>query len=414
MLLKYFTRSFVLTFLLLVQVVAEEALFDPISVYLTWKKDPTRSMTVQWITRKDRADDLVEYQIEGKEGWMQACGEHTTMPEGHPFFIHRVELTNLEPNTGYIFRTGPKSVTFKFRTMPDHLDAPIRFIEGGDVYHDSIDLVEQANTQAAAQDPYFAIIGGDIAYAADYDEGLFPEDADRWFKFLKTWKNTMVTHQGYLIPIIPAIGNHETSGGFRQTPRQAPFFYALFPFPGLQGYNVLDFGDYMSVIILDSNHTHPIGGRQAEWLYDTLEARVKTPYKFAIYHVPAYPSVRKFSNDPSTTGALIRKHWVPIFESFLLSTAFEHHDHAYKRTHPLRDGKYHPFGVLYMGDGAWGVEKPRNPHSTRARKYLAKTASTNNFIVVTVNNAEVNYMAMDREGNIIDRYVQKKIKLPDF
>lgn len=414
MFLKYFTRSFSCIFFILVQAIAQENLYDPVSVYLTWRKDPSHTMVIQWITKKDHPEDLLEYQIEGQEGWLQASGTHSLMPEGHPFLIHSVELKNLAANTGYVFRTGFQGEIFKFRTMPENLNAPIRFVEGGDLYHDSLELVIKTNTQAAAQDPHFAILGGDIAYSADSSEGIFPEDVDQWLGFLKAWKKTMVTHQGYLIPLIPAIGNHETSGGFRQTPRQAAFFYTFFPFPGRQGYDVLDFGDYMSLIILDSNHTHPIGGRQATWLYDTLEARLHIPYKFAVYHVPAYPSVRKFSSDLSTTGALLRKHWVPIFESFLLTTAFEHHDHAYKRTHPLREGKYHPFGVVYMGDGAWGVKKPRLPYSPRTRKYLAKSASTNNFIVATVSSTEVSYTAMDREGNVIDRYVQKRFNLADL
>jgi len=414
MFLNYFIRSITCIFFVLAQAIAQEDLCAPISVYLTWQNDPLHTMTIQWITKQDQPEDLIEYQMEGKEGWMQASGTHSLMPEGHPFFIHRVELQNLLPNTGYIFRTGSQSQTFKFRTMPESLATPIRFVEGGDVYHDSLEFVIKTNSQAAAQDPHFAILGGDIAYSVDTSEGIFPENADKWLDFLKVWKKTMVTPQGYLIPLVPAIGNHETSGGFRQTPRQATFFYALFPFPGQQGYNALDFGDYMSLIILDSNHTHPIGGRQAAWLYDTLEARLSIPYKFAVYHVPAYPSVRKFSNDLTTTGALLRKHWVPIFEHFLLTTAFEHHDHAYKRTHPLREGKYHPFGVVYMGDGAWGVKKPRLPYSPRTRKYLAKSVSTNNFIVATLTDTEVSYTAMDREGNVIDRYVQKKFSLADL
>lgn len=414
MLLRYFTRFLIGLFFFLAQISAQEELHNPIGVYLTWKSDPSHTMTIQWITKNDQTEDLVEYQVEGKEGWMQALGTHSLMPEGHPFFIHRVELKDLASNTGYMFRMGSQSETFKFRTVPENLTTPIRFVEGGDLYHDSLELVAKTNIQAAAQDPYFAILGGDIAYSIDSKESIFPEDFDKWLGFFKIWKNTMITRQGYLIPLIPAIGNHETLGGFRQTPRQAAFFYAFFPFPGEQGYGVLDFGDFMSLIILDSNHTHPIGGRQAMWLYDTLKARLSVPYKFAAYHVPAYPSVRKFSNDLSTTGALLRKHWVPIFESFLLTTAFEHHDHAYKRTHPLREGKYHPFGVVYIGDGAWGVKKPRLPYSPRTRKYLAKSTSTNNFIVATLSNTEVSYTAMDREGNVIDKYVQKRLNLAEI
>jgi hypothetical protein len=78
--------------------------------------------------------------------------------------------------------------------------------------------------------------------------------------------------------------------------------------------------------------------------------------------VPAYPSVRK---DEGTTLE-IRQHWVPLFEKAGVSAAFEHHDHAYKRTHPLLGGKVQDApakGVTYLGDGAWGasIRKVRPP-----------------------------------------------------
>lgn len=104
----------------------------------------------------------------------------------------------------------------------------------------------------------------------------------------------MVTTDGRLIPLIPVIGNHDVKRRFRRTPADALFFYTLFAMPGIQGYNVLDFGNYMSLFLLDSGHTHPIKGKQTEWLRESLKQRKNVPYKFPIYHVAAFPSVRKY------------------------------------------------------------------------------------------------------------------------
>jgi hypothetical protein len=52
---------------------------------------------------------------------------------------------------------------------------------------------------------------------------------------------------------------------------------------------------------------------------------------------------------------LIREHWCPLFDEYGVQLAFEHHDHAYKRTYPIRKGTVDPRGVVYLGDGAWGV-----------------------------------------------------------
>lgn len=77
------------------------------------------------------------------------------------------------------------------------------------------------------------------------------------------------------------------------------------------------------------------------------------PHVFPVYHVPAFPSVRSFSNQ---TSAAIRRNWVPLFERFGIKVAFEHHDHAYKRTVPIREEAIDPErGIVYFGDGAWGA-----------------------------------------------------------
>lgn len=171
---------------------------------------------------------------------------------------------------------------------------------------------------------------------------------------------------------------------------------------------MLDFGDYLSVIALDTGHTHPIPGAQTFWLYQALQNRQSMPHKMAFYHVPAYPSVREFAEKPS---ALIRDNWVPAFEKFGLSTAFEHHDHAYKRTHPLYQGKINfEKGVLYMGDGGWGVKKPRKPRAPTIGSYLAATASKRHFILVTLNEDFRYYQAIDYNGKVIDSYAQEVVK----
>ncbi len=210
----------------------------------------------------------------------------------------------------------------------------------------------------------------------------------------------MVTPEGRLIPMIIAIGNHEVVGRYGQTPEQAKFFYALFRKENQSGYYRLDFGNYLSFFVLDSGHTNPVDGEQEKWLAKGLEERKNTDHKFAVYHVPAYPSVR---NPQQKYCVAVRKHWVPLFEKFNLRTAFEHHDHAYKRTYPLKNQKINmQEGVLYMGDGAWGIKSPRTPATPSELWYLAKSASRRHFISVTLQENERIYEAVDSSGNIFD------------
>ncbi len=386
-------------------------LYDPVALYLTWQRSPDTTMTIRWITPLDRQQDTVEYRAEGSPLWISCEGQHAEMPCDAPYFIHSVELTNLLPGTNYFFRTGEDAFIYKFQTMPSELLTPLNFVVGGDMYHDSLDVLHETNLQAAKTNPLFALVGGDVAYAADKKVGVLPrwthawidllvgQKPDRWLEWLIAWKQDMVTPDGRLIPMLPVLGNHDTSGRFGQTPAQAPFFYALFATPGLQGYNVIDFGNYMSIVLLDSGHTHPINGQQTAWLASTLAQRQEVMHTFAIYHVPAFPSVRK-SNDEYCSQ--VRKNWTPLFEQFHLTSAFENHDHCYKRTFPIKNGQIDRAGVIYIGDGAWGVEHPRKPRKLIQKWYLAHTASERHFISVTLKGDRRHVKAINSKGKIID------------
>ncbi len=258
------------------------------------------------------------------------------------------------------------------------------------------------NRQVAQLNPMFILAGGDLAYNKER-RGKGPSKP-RWLEWLIAWKDQLVTSDGRLIPIIPVIGNHDVKGGFDRTPADAPFFYSLFAMPGLQGYNVLDFGDYMSIVLLDSGHTHQIEGLQTMWLSKTLESRKAVPYKFAIYHVAAFPSVRHFNGKGKPE---IRKNWIPLFEQFGVKTVFEHHDHAYKRTWPMKAGKIDPKGVFFIGDGGWAVESIRTPKHPDKTWYLAKSAAARNAIMVTIHDNACHFLAYDDNGTIIDEYINK-------
>lgn len=378
-------------------------LYDPVALYLTWQKSPQTTMTIQWITQSDRHNDLIEYQRVGEKEWKSVSGKHQPMPDKYPFFIHHAEIMGLLPDTEYRFRTGNDAVSYKFRTMPEKMTKPIRFVVGGDIYHDGIQLVEKMNKQIAKLDPMFVLAGGDLAYN-DEGKSTAPKVIPKWLDLLITWKKDLITPDGKLIPIIPIIGNHDVKGKFDRSPSDAPYFYALFAMPGLQGYNVLDFGDYMSIVLLDSGHTHPIKGEQTKWLKSALESRLHVPHKFAIYHIAAFPSVRSYKGKCKPD---IREHWVPLFEKFGVHAAFEHHDHAYKRTHPLKNGKVDPKGVLFIGDGGWGVETPRTPKNLKKAWYLAKALPSRNIIMVQIHDQVRHFFAFDDNGKILDEFVSK-------
>lgn len=371
------------------------------TIYLTWQRCPSTTMTIQWISLSQEKKTFVLYRPQKERGeWLKATGEVLDFPYAPQYVIHRVELNNLQPYTEYLFKVVPYTEEYKFLTAPSHLDKELRFVVGGDMYHDGIPLLAKMCRKAAQTNPIFGLIGGDIAYAVKSRNPNF-QIIERWLDWIKVWHTYMVTPKGYLIPVIAAIGNHDLIGEFNQTPAQASTFSALFPMPGNRIYNVLDFDSYLSIFILDSGHANPIDGQQTNWLKTALAQRQQAMHRFAIYHVPAYPSVRDFQNSYSTA---IRKSWVPLFEQEGIQAVFEHHDHAYKRTYPLLKDQIHPQGVIYIGDGGWGVEKPRHLHEQRP--YLAKFISTQHFVMVTLTSFQQQFKCINDQGQVVDEYIR--------
>lgn len=374
--------------------------YDPIVLYLTWQHSPETTMTIQWVSDSERLNDEVEFRAVDETLWKNASGNHLPLPNGSAYLLHRVELTDLTAGAEYIFRTGPDAIEYKFMTMPSQLQEPLRFVVGGDIYHDGVEFLEATNKQAAKTNPHFALLGGDIAYSGS-KFSFYREDDERWITWLKAWKRDMITADGRLIPMIVTIGNHDVNGRYGQGPNQARFFYSFFRPDKNEVYQCYDFGNYLSIIALDSGHTASIPGTQTLWLNEALNKRKDVTNKIAFYHVPAYPSAR---SDQQIYCVSIRKHWVPVFEQYGLHLAFEHHDHAYKRTHPIRKGKIDAAGVTYIGDGSWGVETPRVPQ--KSRWYLAQAASARQFVLVTLDQKQRTVTSITSNGRLLDRLEQ--------
>ena len=310
------------------------------------------------------------------------------------FKVFRAELTGLTPGTDYDFRIGNRSPTYRFRTMPAKATDAIHFISGGDCGVNPHAVAN--NIQAARQDPMFAVVGGDLGY----DNGLSVEIS---LAFLRNYSKHMVGRDGRLIPLITCIGNHEVVGGYDKPRAKAPFYYALFDglFPDT-GHATLDFGDYLSLVLLDTGHTTAIGGDQTDWLEKVLKARKDHPNVMVINHVPAYPSYR--SEDGTAkhpgTGAGNRKHWVPLFDKYRVPVVLEHHDHTFKRSRLLIAGSTDADGVLYLGDGSWG--RLRSPKKADRLPHIALTSRDYHLSLHRIQGNERFHLALDERGKVMD------------
>lgn len=409
----------------------------PESFLLSWQRDPTSTMTIDWYPgpgmhpemeyrrMRDgdgseydgdrppdvRAHAVLEYRKRGEEEWIRTEGDFVRVP-GTDFGFRRTELTGLRADQRYEFRFHRQPPVYQFRTMPAQLTRPIRFVAGGDMMHHASWM---ANTAASvmrtegADELDFALVGGDLAYADGEVRKL-----GRWYDYVLVWSEEMITSDNRVIPHIAAIGNHEVRQGYiyNYTPveythpdfvrRVAPYFSTFISFPGPDAYGVLDFGDYLSLFLLDTGHATSIEGRQTDWLRRELYARDRVRHLIPLYHVAAWPSFR----DPETIlASRIRTYWVPLFEKYRVRLAFENHEHAYKRTHPIRNGRIDETGIHYIGDGAWGVRtRPiRTLDDGSFPWYLAQADTLRHFIMGEMDGDQIHLRMYEEHGSRIDQ-----------
>ncbi len=388
----------------------------PAGLLLTWQRDPLTTMTIDWHTVAESGGDkaadtatapsVVHYREAGTQEWQRVEGSRFPFPHVEGRTIHRVELTDLKPDTSYEFRVGDFERKYSFRTMPTDLTRPLVFATGGDTRHNKENLV-RTNRVAMKYNPAFILWGGDLAYA----DGN-PKNVDRWIEWFDGVTETLVAEDGRVVPVVVGIGNHEVQkhfhynhNNYEQTDawraRVAPFFYQLFAFPGQPGYGVLDFSDYLSIVLLDSDHTNPVAGEQTRWLERVLAERRGVQHVIPVYHVPGYPSHRDANE---RTPVAVRQYWLPLFEQAgNIRIVFENHDHAYKRTVPIRAGKADARGIVYLGDGAWGVGT-RKVHDVKSTWYLARAESVRHAMIVTLHGSHQHVLAVSEKGEVLDEY----------
>lgn len=176
----------------------------------------------------------------------------------------------------------------------------------------------------------------------------------------------------------------------------------IFDKPERRAYFTLDIGNYLSFILLDSNHTNRVEGAQAQWLEEQLASRQDIPHVFPAYHVPAWPSFRPAESYHSTR---VRTEWVPLFERYGITLAFENHDHTFKRTKPIRNNEVNEDGIIYIGDGSWGVGT-RRADDAHNRWYIEKVTDDHHYWNITLMPGVRVVEAFNERNILIDRFDQ--------
>ena len=375
---------------------------EPLHIYLTYSGAPETSIDVNIILPRDSEAVEVHYDTAPHAAPAEYANRlsaqyvQTPMELSDRRTLYVAALKDLAPGTVYHFMTTDEqsgaSAPRAFRTLPGGA-APLRFVNGGDMGVDG--AVIPLLALAGKQDPDFGMIGGDLAYV----NGLLGGWAT-WDAWLKNWNDHMVTSDGRMVPIVAAIGNHETNRyNTEDLGLRAPWYLSLFGRQGGDIYYSRKFGDNLILIMLDSGHLRPHAGAQTEWLAAELEAHNAVKYKFAAYHVPLYPAHRAYDGEGSAQG---RVHWGPLFDQYGLTVGLEHHDHVLKRTKPLKNGQVVEQGTVYIGDGCFG--RAARTIDAEPRWYNHMEAAAPHFWVVDVADDKLGFKAIDAEGAVLDEF----------
>src|SRR3546814_670761 len=259
-------------------------------------------------------------------------------------YYHHSYLGNLKPSTRYYITVesdGESLGEYSFITAPAD-DRPVTLFVGGDSRLGA-DRVEDNNARRRMNtvmrqlfEAHPEIIA--LAHTADYTNRAYWSQLYYWLKdhFEKT-----TTADKRLLPIFPSRGNHDIDIGFEE----------MFWWPNRQNdfYYTANLNENTALVILNTEIS--INGNQRVWLEKELQTlRPKKRWLGAMYHRPAYPSVRAYEDGESR-----RRAWVPLFEKHQLDLVSSGHDHSMKRTEHILNVNADTNGIVYISEGDLGV-----------------------------------------------------------
>lgn len=390
----------------------------PKGVHLTWSlNDVNSSMNVSWETSSADSGDVVLYDDESKGGNPEeydhrAEGDHEKVigeEEELVGYAHHVTLKDLEPGESYYFICGGDdsgySEEFKFKTIPSDPEE-LHFAAFGDTRQGALDFPEGRNAVAksmASHDPQFIVHSGDFIEE--------PFSGEEWQEYFNHVESLYVDSNGYLIPMVPVVGNHEVGGdyGLAKTKEDARVYHSYFNLPGNERWYKLDMAPYFEFFGLNSESYTGPASDQYQWLEEELKEAEDTNWKFSSYHRPSYGE--------GYGGEGTSSKFLPLFDEHHVDLAVEGDFHMYARSQPLNPtdapGEYVPFdqgtvhviaagggAPLYSADPAWW-------HATGP-------ISEYSYTIFDASESTLNMKAYDTDGNVIDRMeIQKELSKPE-
>jgi hypothetical protein len=382
-------------------------------VYLVWKNDPRNSIVVHYHQSKDTPNKTVYFRLKNSQNNWGSKTPDVFDFQNENLTIHHAELTNLQADSDYEFKIGSSDQntdSYFFRTMPNDLSNGVRGAFGGD-FQTGPSMWQEITKVVGLNDcRFFAVLGDWVN-----DDGVL-EFSGRWVSFWENMADKFKDTSGRLIPIVPAMGNHEAFRSVEPFPNMGRLFFEdLFAFPdeGQNNYGVIDIGDYMSIFILDTTsmsvylHSNPHWAAnvpsvatQKTWFENALNQRQNVKYKIVGHHVPFFPSHRAHLNQANDFDL---GDWLRIMHENDVRMIFCGHDHTFNiskevvfdqgvNIHPapyqnFREITGNEKGIREFGDGGLGTKF--YPGNLQNQWYVDKSGLNFSHVsIVEFNNSE--------------------------
>ena len=377
---------------------------EPAGLLLTWKNDPTTTMTVDWYTAPEgKPDSTIRFREASENQWQSVYAQSITIPLIEKT-IYTKELSGLKPGTRYAFQLGDYDGVYYFETMPADISSePIVFAVGGNAldqnFRDGKTCMERVTNLVARYKPRFVLWSGH--WPDDHANKDLIWKKQMWFE---VFQNGLIDDDGHVIPVVITAKNSSLSdSGGVADPIQGKEKSAS-P-SGFQDHakshdRVLDFGGYLSIVTLDATSIDVHGSAQSKWLKKTLRSRKDRPHVFPVYHAKAYPALQ------ATEGELaqkIKQVWTPLFDRYQVPMVFEFQERLYKRTSPIRNDQDDQEGTIYLGHGGWTTDSiPSN--ISDIEWYIDQVNRDRTIILIALHGDKRYIRTVNEFGQIIDEY----------
>lgn len=410
---------------------------QPEQVHLSYWGNP-KEMWVTWVTQGNATEDnipvqsFVEYGTNGfvqkQEGTFTHFVDQGT--EKRWIFVHRVKMTDLIPNTRYMYhvgghRTGWSDPLF-FRSLPTGSSWSPRFAVYGDLGNEYGYSIGPLQSEAAMGHFDAILHVGDLAYDMAQDNARFGDEFMRQMQPVAG-----------LVPYMTCPGNHENHYNFLN-------YKSRFTMPG-NGRNdepnmfySVNIGPAHIVAVTTeffyfTNYGWKQIADQYAWLEKDLaeaarpENLAKQPWIILMGHRPPYCNV---NDDPEmcVQANMVRVGlpgieaygFEPLLYKYGVDLAFWAHEHAYERTYPVydnivmngtnTDAYENPGATVHIINGAAGNREKNDGFKTDLPAYSAFRNSDFGYgRMIIFNETHLYFEQVSAEkGVVIDRMMIKK------